>query len=311
MNRLFKFVRAVSPIQFLLMVILLPFLTSIAEAILYFVTLFLDIEFYLPLTDILFSLIFIFALLWMWDISTSLKHKRTEAATKYFKISFLILFTCSILNLIVQFDFDFLHIEFIQVENSTIELIYLFGEILGLILFITYIYIAAYVGRVCKDAIDVSLKRNILIDILEKLHPFFLIFVFPFGIPFFKYKLKQQALRDIAYSQYTNKPNPSLSTNTSPVQPQQRNKVTHNLNPYKPQQEQTNTQQNLKNTTVKEPSKPINKEDHSRFMPKPTNDQNTVDKRTLNNTSTNPTDLNHKPKDSDTDSEDHSRFMPK
>lgn len=188
MEKITSKILSLQPVTFIMLFIILPFVSLIVTGIITFIGFFANFEFIFPLVLISVTVVGIVYFIWVWGIIYHIEEK--EVSDKmYFKISFWILFSYGLIRFILGLEMDITKNP-ILLENSTWAILEALGSLYTLIVFASYIYVSYFVAK------KITLLQN------DTRIPEFFYFAaawcFPIGIPFLQAKLlKKKTIFDI------------------------------------------------------------------------------------------------------------------
>ncbi len=179
---------SLQPVTFIMLFIILPFVSLIVTGIITFIGFFANFEFIFPLVLISVTIVGIVYFIWVWSIVYHIEEKEVSEK-KYFNISFWILFSYGLIRFILGLEMDITKNP-ILLENSTWAILEALGSLYTLIVFASYIYVSYFVAK------KITLLQN------DTRIPEFFYFAaawcFPIGIPFLQAKLlKKKTIFDL------------------------------------------------------------------------------------------------------------------
>lgn len=188
MEKITSKILSLQPVTFIMLFIILPFVSLIVTGIITFIGFFANFEFIFPLVLISVTIVGIVYFIWVWGIIYYVEEKE-ESNKLYFKISFWILFSYALIRFILGLEMDITKNP-ILLENSTWTILEALGSLYTLIVFAGYIYVSYFVAK------KITLLQN------DTRIPEFFYFAaawcFPIGIPFLQAKLlKKKTIFDI------------------------------------------------------------------------------------------------------------------
>ncbi|KRB59134.1 hypothetical protein [Flavobacterium sp. Root186] len=188
MEKITSKILSLQPVTFILLFIILPFVSAIVTGIITFIGFFANFEFVFPLLLISATIVGIVYFIWVWGVVYHID-EREVSDKKYFNISFWILFSYGLIRFILGLEMDITKNP-ILLENSTWAILEALGSLYTLIVFASYIYVSYFVGK------KITLLQN------DTRIPEFFYFAaawcFPIGIPFLQAKrLNQKTIFDI------------------------------------------------------------------------------------------------------------------
>lgn len=172
-----KSIFKLSAVQIGLLLILMPFLAGVAEGVIFFISIFKEFEFDIPLLAISFFVIHLIFFAWVWSVSVTINEKTLKINNQPFKISFWFYFVFRLIDLMVTLNLNIFEIGG-YFELETVKLVENLAFIYSLLVFASYIYLAYFTGKIIKKIV-VDKPKNLI----DKFPRFFLIFAFPIGIP--------------------------------------------------------------------------------------------------------------------------------
>ncbi|CAC9975394.1 hypothetical protein [Flavobacterium panici] len=188
MEKITSKILSLQPVTFIMLFIILPFVSLIVTGIITFIGFFANFEFIFPLVLISVTIVGIVYFIWVWGIIYYVEEKE-ESNKLYFKISFWVLFSYALIRFILGLEMDITKNP-ILLENSTWAILEALGSLYTLIVFAGYIYVSYFVAK------KITLLQN------DTRIPEFFYFAaawcFPIGIPFLQAKLlKKKTIFDI------------------------------------------------------------------------------------------------------------------
>ncbi|CAM1363256.1 membrane hypothetical protein [Tenacibaculum litoreum] len=232
-----KLIFKLSSIQIGLLLFFMPFFVGILEGLISLISFFLNFDFNFPLFESALLIMHFLFLMWIWCIAVTINEKKIKIKNTLFKVCFLFYSTHRLLDFLLNLNLDIFK-EGWFLDNKTIILIELLVLLYGVLVFASYIYIAVFTGKIISK-IPINNSRFKFINDFPN---FLLILVFPLGIPILHSKI-QLFLKENELFYFTK------SKNKYPVnfskKPSKKNK----------------------NNVIANKEK-IDKEDHTRFMPK-------------------------------------------
>ncbi|SEP02174.1 hypothetical protein SAMN05444671_4617 [Flavobacterium sp. CF108] len=188
MEKITSKILSLQPVTFIMLFIILPFVSLIVTGIITFIGFFANFEFIFPLVLISVTIVGIVYFIWVWGIVYHINEKEVSDK-RYFKISFWILFSYGLIRFILGLEMDITKNP-ILLENSTWAILEALGSLYTLIVFASYIYVSYFVAK------KITLLQN------DTRIPEFFYFAaawcFPIGIPFLQAKLlKKKTIFDI------------------------------------------------------------------------------------------------------------------
>jgi hypothetical protein len=188
MEKITSKILSLQPVTFIMLFIILPFVSLIITGIITFIGFFANFEFIFPLVLISVTIVGVVYFIWVWGVVYHIEEK--EVSDKmYFKISYWILFSYGLIRFILGLEMDITKNP-ILLENSTWDILEALGSLYTLIVFASYIYVSYFVAK------KITLLQN------DTRIPEFFYFAaawcFPIGIPFLQAKrLKQKTIFDL------------------------------------------------------------------------------------------------------------------
>lgn len=188
MEKITSKILSLQPVTFIMLFIILPFVSLIVTGIITFIGSFANFEFIFPLVLISVTIVGIVYFIWVWSIVYHIEEKEVSEK-KYFNISFWILFSYGLIRFILGLEMDITKNP-ILLENSTWAILEALGSLYTLIVFASYIYVSYFVAK------KITLLQN------DTRIPEFFYFAaawcFPIGIPFLQAKLlKKKTIFDL------------------------------------------------------------------------------------------------------------------
>ncbi|KOP39274.1 MULTISPECIES: hypothetical protein [unclassified Flavobacterium] len=188
MEKITSKILSLQPVTFIMLFIILPFVSLIVTGIITFIGFFANFEFIFPLVLISVTIVGIVYFIWVWSIVYHIEEKEVSEK-KYFNISFWVLFSYGLIRFILGLEMDITKNP-ILLENSTWAILEALGSLYTLIVFAGYIYVSYFVAK------KITLLQN------DTRIPEFFYFAaawcFPIGIPFLQAKLlKKKTIFDI------------------------------------------------------------------------------------------------------------------
>ena len=188
MEKITSKILSLQPVTFIMLFIILPFVSLIVTGIITFIGFFANFEFIFPLVLISVTIVGIVYFIWVWSIVYHIEEKEVSEK-KYFNISFWILFSYGLIRFILGLEMDITKNP-ILLENSTWAILEALGSLYTLIVFASYIYVSYFVAK------KITLLQN------DTRIPEFFYFAaawcFPIGIPFLQAKLlKKKTIFDL------------------------------------------------------------------------------------------------------------------
>lgn len=188
MEKITSKILSLQPVTFIMLFIILPFVSLIVTGIITFIGFFANFEFIFPLVLISVTIVGIVYFIWVWGVVYHID-EREVSDKKYFNISLGLLFSYALIRFILGLEMDITKNP-ILLENSTWAILEALGSLYTLIVFAGYIYVSYFVAK------KITLLQN------DTRIPEFFYFAaawcFPIGIPFLQAKLlKKKTIFDI------------------------------------------------------------------------------------------------------------------
>lgn len=186
-NNLIDKIFNAKPINLGLLLLLMPFLAGIFTAILSLILLLLGYELIVnPFAVALFIIAMVY-LLWTWGISVKLNREKLpdlHIRTMWFNVAFCLFAFYCVFIFSVTINIDVFH-KRIHLDNWIINAIDILSSLYGLLVFVSYCYMALFTAKIIK-----SLEDNVEARIADSLNYAVMIWCFPIGIPLLQAKQK-------------------------------------------------------------------------------------------------------------------------
>jgi hypothetical protein len=186
-NRLIDRVLNAKPVNIGLLLLLMPFITGIVNAILALILLFMGYEFIIHPFSIAIAIDVIVYFLWIWGIAVKKNNEQLpelQIETRWFKVCFWVFFSYCLLSFVLAINLESIPKGF-YLDNDIISALETISGFYGLAVFVSYGYLALFTAKVIR-----TMERKHEATMADSFPYAFMVWVFPIGIPLLQAKLK-------------------------------------------------------------------------------------------------------------------------